>query len=383
MHRRRFTLACTLTLAALTSSCAPTKPAADDPPAPPANVTFFDIHAEWCEPCRRMEASWSDPRVSALLDSNTTFHQLDADGSVEFSLRHNVNAVPTTLAIVAMGGGVDKEVDRLTGYADPTALAAFIRSVKSGVPASDRLAALLAGAQSRRDDQARAMIQSEFVAALEREGDTDREIALLNAMWLETDPFTLVAAHRATRALRARGVNLSPLNDVLQTLESTSSNPRTRGAWAELATAMGRSPEVAQVLMSGDTAAAKAIADHTFTYTLPVRLAEDNQGSALLKLVDLSSPSVGTWAAFYADDRSGFTPWQRAQADRTSADDIRTLATLRAECLASGRAADAAEVERVLRSRFAASEVDAAIARIAAQPSNHLTPVPAPLPASP
>lgn len=338
--------------ALIASSCARRDPGVltADPPTPAGHLILVDVYARWCEPCRRMEQTWSDPSVAAAIGADITFQRIDADEHVDFTERHAVYALPVTLALVDA-----REVDRLSGYAPPETLVAFIRSAQRGVPARDRLAGALVDAQTRGDAQARSGVQQEFLALLARSGDTAAELDLLAMMWLEADTTTLVAAHRATRALRARAVDLAPLIPTLETLDTRAraGNAKARGAWAELASAMGRSWAVADALLSNDGAAAKAIADNSWTYTLPVRLAEDNRGAALLKLVDLSSPSVGSWAEFFAgDDRSRFTPWQRAQADRTRADDIRTLVVLRAACLAAGRTNDAAAVERALLARF-------------------------------
>ena len=83
-----------------------------------------DFSAQWCGPCKMLT-----PRLDAAIAAQEGAVDLaivDIDDLAELAMEHNVNAVPTVVAIKE-----GKVVDRFVGLLEEGKLSAFIENLKS------------------------------------------------------------------------------------------------------------------------------------------------------------------------------------------------------------------------------------------------------------
>lgn len=83
-----------------------------------------DFSAQWCGPCKMLT-----PRLDAAIAAQEGAVDLaivDIDDLAELAMEHNVNAVPTVVAIKE-----GKVVDRFVGLLEEDKLSAFIENLKS------------------------------------------------------------------------------------------------------------------------------------------------------------------------------------------------------------------------------------------------------------
>ena len=83
-----------------------------------------DFSAQWCGPCKMLT-----PRLDAAIAAHEGAVDLaivDIDDLAELAMEHNVNAVPTVVAIKE-----GKVVDRFVGLLEEDKLSAFIENLKS------------------------------------------------------------------------------------------------------------------------------------------------------------------------------------------------------------------------------------------------------------
>ena len=84
----------------------------------------IDFSAQWCGPCKMLT-----PRLDAAIAAQEGAVDLaivDIDDLAELAMEHNVNAVPTVVAIKE-----GKVVDRFVGLLEEDKLSAFIENLKS------------------------------------------------------------------------------------------------------------------------------------------------------------------------------------------------------------------------------------------------------------
>ena len=85
---------------------------------------MVDFSAQWCGPCKMLT-----PRLDAAIAAQEGAVDLaivDIDDLAELAMEHNVNAVPTVVAIKE-----GKVVDRFVGLLEEDKLSAFIENLKS------------------------------------------------------------------------------------------------------------------------------------------------------------------------------------------------------------------------------------------------------------
>ena len=87
-------------------------------------LVVVDFFATWCGPCKMLT-----PRLDAAIAAQEGAVDLaivDIDDLAELAMEHNVNAVPTVVAIKE-----GKVVDRFVGLLEEDKLSAFIENLKS------------------------------------------------------------------------------------------------------------------------------------------------------------------------------------------------------------------------------------------------------------
>jgi thiol-disulfide isomerase/thioredoxin len=93
----------------------------------------IDFTAEWCGPCKHMDATtWVDPKVAAWLQQHAIAVQVDVDHD-PIATDFGVKAMPT---VVAMKG--NSEVDRIIGARSPSQFLEWLEGLAHGKTDLDR-----------------------------------------------------------------------------------------------------------------------------------------------------------------------------------------------------------------------------------------------------
>lgn len=96
-------------------------------------LLLVDVTADWCQPCKQMDqTTWLSPDVVKWLSEKTLPIQLAAES--DDAKQFKVQSVPT---IIALRDG--KELDRVTGSRNPTALLEWLNGLETGKTELDRL----------------------------------------------------------------------------------------------------------------------------------------------------------------------------------------------------------------------------------------------------
>jgi hypothetical protein len=96
---------------------------------------IVDATAEWCAPCRQMDAStWRDAEVVRWIEAHAIAVQVDVDAEADLAKQLEVRAMPT---VIAFKDGQEK--DRVVGYRDPKGLLAWLQGLTRGETDLDRV----------------------------------------------------------------------------------------------------------------------------------------------------------------------------------------------------------------------------------------------------
>lgn len=336
-----------------------------------------------CVPCQRMEAeTWFDPRVARrILELEIDARRYGIESVPDAARALDVVAVPQ---VVAWRRGV--EVDRVRGYVGPVEFAAWLGTLERG---GVRLDDLRTQVRARPDDGAALHA---FAVEAARRGLCDEALDAFDRLWamppsargeararLAEDCADLVRRSPAARepllgrcdrleALAAgsddRASSGSGCEPDVRALPGDSGGGTARGDeargdearseearsdWIELAHALGEDARVLawfDTLTPGDLRG-PAVLNRREILWGALRAAA--RYDAIVRLVEASVPVTD-----YARARAAVPSFESAAlADavflQTRADRARDLDDLRRGCLATGRVAEAAEIERIAR----------------------------------
>ena len=152
---------------------------------------FFlvDATADWCGPCKRMEATtWTDEAVLAWLAEHALAVQVDVDRQPRLAKDLRIGAMPTM--IIFRDG---EEVDRIVGYRDGDGMLTWLEDVEQGKRAIDRLRGDVETADPG------AEVETRFSLAKTLSDGRDFDEALEQYVWLWENAATIQPSWSAVR----------------------------------------------------------------------------------------------------------------------------------------------------------------------------------------
>lgn len=99
-------------------------------------LLLVDFTASWCPPCGEMDkTTWQDPKVVNWIRNNAIAVQIDVDKEQSLARDMNIVAMPSLVVFKDTAN----EADRTLGFQDSDELLNWLKAVKSGVTAVDRM----------------------------------------------------------------------------------------------------------------------------------------------------------------------------------------------------------------------------------------------------
>lgn len=99
-------------------------------------LLLVDFTASWCPPCGEMDkTTWQDPKVVNWIRNNAIAVQIDVDKEQNLAREMSIVAMPSLVVFKDSAN----EADRTLGFQDSDELLNWLKAVKSGVTAVDRM----------------------------------------------------------------------------------------------------------------------------------------------------------------------------------------------------------------------------------------------------